>query len=201
MNDRIDELIKVNTELQKENKDLQIKMSKFDSWLENYVKILAESKEQSKWKSEAYDIALNQIKYWAWITWGILSIVWILFWIWRGKELKTARETFESEIKDYREYITKIDETLIKSSIISNFDVHKNWFITELTTYINTNVQDEITSKILADINKEIKPIIKDELQLNEIQLKDKIMAELKRNKNYYENNFDNLDAFEGMSL
>lgn len=193
LNDRIDELIKVNEKLQEENKILQSNYTEFNSWLEYYVKILAESKLQSNEKWNAYDIALNQIKYWSWIVWIILSSVWIIFWIIKGKELQEARKAFETELGNYREYITKIDETLIKSTVISNFYQNQSIIIDELKKYINTDFKYNINSEILSVI----KTTVDEEFTLNWKKIKEDIIYEINKEEKMIEENYDKLDSFE----
>lgn len=84
------ELVEENKSLRKQNEELVRKYDSFNTSLESYIKILAESKSLSEYKTDAYDTAINEIKYWFWIiSWIIVAILWF-FWYRSWPELKNS---------------------------------------------------------------------------------------------------------------
>lgn len=174
INDRIDDLIKINEKLQEDNKALQNNYTEFNSWLESYVKVIWE-------KSNAYDIWINNIFNWIkWYGW-ILSILLVAIWIWFGfykqNEIKNWKEEildwielqkedlnkYKVELKDYnKEHFTMIKESIeinLKESIVQG-EMFKSLYkklYNDLSEQLENNKFNNLISEDIRDESNKIK--------------------------------------------
>lgn len=109
---KVDSIQEINKDLLKNNSDLEKKYSEFNFSLDNYLK-------QVKLKEDAYDLALNQLKYWVWWIWTLIAILfWWLAWFW-FKGLLEFKNELSSQIRAKIEDIfTKDDHNITRQKIL-----------------------------------------------------------------------------------
>ncbi|MEF2175590.1 MAG: hypothetical protein V3575_03895 [Candidatus Absconditabacteria bacterium] len=187
LNNRIDELIEVNKKLQEENKILQNKYTEFNSGLKSYFEVISE-------KSNAYNIALNQIKYWAWFVGIILSLVGIIFGIRKGKELKDSNDEFKKLLnikeKKFEKYLSEASEEF-KKLLIKYLDGQK----INIESYMNSKIDKLISDELYIKLFDKLYIKLFDELNIKfdkeSIEINNQLHQTISNTLNENENNND----------
>lgn len=180
INERINELIKVNKNLQLKNKELSNNYNHFNSWLEYYIKSLSLSKNWNDEKNKAYDIALNNIFNWIKWYWWILSILIVVigvwFWLYKQNEIKNSKKEILDDIWEYKKELKGYKNEL-KENNKENIDLIKEQIISNLSY---STLKEEIFIKMTTSINNKIDKSFNEEREKNKFYIEDLINDEKK---------------------